>query len=165
MSDETTCVPTLYSMHRKLRRKEITHQEWWDCQKDYPIEEVEAIIKFALAAEDRLRKYKNSYGFRMKIRKYCNFHGYTDIEPYEVVKVVSAKCVEIRAMDATPIELPKQFFPGGFSGHYADNRNQKYEYKSNENNSIHRIRLGKKGWDRGQHVMSDRPHKFYDYNF
>ena len=50
-------------------------------------------------------------------KKYCNQHGYTDINPYEVIRVVSDKCLEIRSMKAekNPDYKP-DFVAGGFSG-------------------------------------------------
>ena len=83
----------------------------------------------------------------------------------EVIRVVSPKCIEVREMDHEQTVFPKQFFPGGFCGHYADNHAQDYTYSSNPTNPVNRIRLGKKGWGNGQFRMSDTPCYFYDYNF
>lgn len=50
---------------------------------------------------------------------YANHIGYSDVNPYEVVKVISEKCLEVRAMDATRAN-PKNklgFAQGGFVGH------------------------------------------------
>lgn len=116
-------------------------------------------------AETRIRNYKDSFRYRTKIRAFCNRHLYSDIEPYEVVKVISQTCVEIRRMDTEQTVFPKHFFIGGFSAHCADNYSQDYKYTSNPENGTRRIRLGKKGWDRGNHIMSETPINFYDYNF
>jgi len=58
-----------------------------------------------------------------------------------------------------------KFSPGGFVGHISGE--QRYKFTSNENNSIIRIRLGKKGWKgaSGRFVLADEPRKHYDYNF
>lgn len=95
---------------------------------------------------------------------------YSDIDPYEVVRIISPICVEIRAMKTVQIESPKDFHPGGFVGHYADNRDgQKYEYFSDPDSPVMRIRFSKRGfWASGRYgrfSMSDAPYKFYDYNF
>lgn len=104
------------------------------------------------------------------IKKYCNHCMWTDVDPYEVVRVISDECVIVRRMDTKQIEFPKQFFPGGFVGHFADNRSgQKYEYISNPGNKEIKIRYssarGCWGPKYMRFVMSDAPHKFYDYNF
>jgi hypothetical protein len=99
------------------------------------------------------------------IKKYCNEYLYSDVQPYEVVRVISPVTVEIRQMDTKQIIFPKERFVGGFIANTADNDHQKYEYISNPENPIMRLRLGKKGWGNGKFVMSDKPIKFYDYNF
>jgi len=103
-----------------------------------------------------------------EIKKYCNLIGYTDVEPYEVVKVISPITVEIRLMDTKQIKFPQAFTPGGFVGHYADNHAQEYEYTSNPENGVLRVRLCKDGYWKYKSIkfrMADAPHKFYDYNF
>lgn len=100
-----------------------------------------------------------------EIKKYCNRHGYSDIRPYEVVRVISAKCVEIRAMDYVQTVFPKEFNEAGFSFHVSDNLKQDYTYASNPENSTIRIHLSKRGWAYGQYHMNDEPVRFYDYNF
>lgn len=107
----------------------------------------------------------------MEIKKYANHCMYTDVNPYEVVRIISPICVEVRAMSTKQIEFPKVFYPGGFVGHFADNRSgQKYEYSSDPDASVFRIRWSRRNrqWQRGKHMrfaMSDTPYKFYDYNF
>lgn len=105
-----------------------------------------------------------------KIRKYCNHHMYTDVDPYEVVRVISDKCVEVRKMDTKLIQAPKDFHPGGFVGHYSDNHAQEYEYIINPDNPVTRVRWSERNrqWQKGKHTrfhMADKPWKFYDYNF
>ena len=64
--------------------------------------------------------------------KYANHHGYTDVNPYEVIKIVSAKCIEIRAMIAEKDpSVVTQFVVGGFSA-FSDNA-QKWIIESDEN--------------------------------
>jgi hypothetical protein len=107
----------------------------------------------------------------MQIKKYANHLMYSDIDPYEVIKTISPICVEVRAMKTTQISHPKEFYPGGFVGHFADNRGgQDYTYESDENGQVFRIRFSRaKGqwFDRnnGRYGMSEAPYKFYDYNF
>lgn len=107
---------------------------------------------------------------KQEIKKYANMSLWTDVEPYEVVKVVSEKCVEVRKMKAEMIQAPKDFHSGGFVGHFADNRDQKYTYSSDEDAPIVRIRWSqaKLTWrsaSGNRFSMSDEPYKLYDFNF
>lgn len=101
--------------------------------------------------------------------KYANQLGWSDINPFEVVRVVSDKCLEVREMDAERDESVKlEFIPGGFSAICLNMRDQKWDIKSNPANPLLRIRLGKKGWksaDGRRFDLGDKPVKFYDYNF
>lgn len=101
---------------------------------------------------------------------YANFRGWSDVDPYEVVRVVSDKCLEIREMDAV---LDKSWRPeriaGGFAGHCINNDEQRWVITSNPNAPVIRIRLHKDGrWyskGKSQFRLSDTPRKHYDYNF
>lgn len=120
-----------------------------------------------------LRMFKNeaSYLEKREIKPFVNRHGYSDVDPYEVIKVVSDKTVEVRKMDTVQIRVPNDFHSGGFLGHFSDNRDgQEYEYSSNEENETIRVRWSERNrrWQDGngnRFVMSDKPYKFYDYNF
>ena len=104
-------------------------------------------------------------------RKFANFHGYTDVNPFEIVNIVSEKTIEIRAMETEQTKMPSDFHPGGFHGHYADNHGgQEYTYSSNKEFSVKRIRWSeRKGTWQCKHGsryhIADAPYKFYDYNF
>lgn len=101
--------------------------------------------------------------------KYANQYGYSDVEPFEVVRVISDKTIEIRAMDAEKDDSVKlEFHVGGFSAHCSNQHQQKWFITSNPNNPVIRIRLGKKGWKDAhgrRYGLADKPCKFYDYNF
>lgn len=101
--------------------------------------------------------------------QYANQYGYSDVTPFEVVRVVSEKCLEVREMDAelAPGERP-EIIPGGFAGNCTNQRSLKYVITSNLENRTVRIRLGKQGWksaDGRKFGLSDKPVYFYDYNF
>jgi hypothetical protein len=106
-----------------------------------------------------------------KIKAYCNNHMYSDVEPYEVVKVVSHQTIEVRPMIAEKDESVKmEYIAGGFAGHCVNNHAQKWFYKSNEEAEVIRLRWSKANnqWQQGKYNrfrMSDNPYKFYDYNF
>lgn len=101
--------------------------------------------------------------------QYANRFGYSDVEPYEVIRAVSGITLEIRRMHAErDPEWKPEIIPGGFSGHCVNQSEQKWIITSDLNAPVIRIRLGKKGWkDRhgNRYDLSDRPRKFYDYNF
>lgn len=101
---------------------------------------------------------------------YLNRHLFSDICPFEVIRVISEKTVEIRAMNAVlDPEWKRDFIPGGFFGHTANNCSQRYIYSQNLEAPIVRARLTKSGiWSVGgeaRYVASDKPQRFYDFNF
>ena len=110
----------------------------------------------------------NSEGKRI-MNKYANHYGYSDVYPFEVVRVISDKTIEVREMDAERDDSVKlEWLPGGFAGHCVNQRDQKWFITSNESNPVIRLRLNKKGWQdkHGRRFgLSDKPVRFYDYNF
>jgi len=100
---------------------------------------------------------------------YANHLMYTDVDPYEVVRIISEKTIEIRAMKAKRDESVKlEFHVGGFSAHCSNQDQQKWIITSDETAPIKRIRLGKNGWKDahgGRYSLADKPCKKYDYNF
>lgn len=102
--------------------------------------------------------------------KYANQYGYSDTTPFEVIRKISDKTIEVRRMDAvrdTSVEM--KFDVGGFSAHCINQDDQKWIITSDETSPVIRIRLQKNGvWkDKGgsRYALSDKPVKFYDYNF
>ncbi len=100
---------------------------------------------------------------------FANHYGYSDVYPFEVVRVISDKTIEVREMDAERDEsVQLEWLPGGFVGHCVNQRDQKWIITSNESNPVIRVRLNKKGWQdkHGRRFgLSDKPVRFYDYNF
>ena len=99
---------------------------------------------------------------------YANQYGYSDIIPYEVVRVVSDKTLEIRALRTEALPWDRQFVFGGFLGTVVNQRDQKWSFESDPTAPVERIRLTKRGEWRTRNrrfVLSDQPVKFYDYNF
>ena len=107
---------------------------------------------------------------RREIKKYCNYHGYSDVYPYEVIRVVSDQTVELREMDAVLDPSYKQdVIPGGFAGHTLNNGGD-WIITSNETNPTVRARwsMTKNTWQTKhgfRMCMADNPRRFYDYNF
>tara|TARA_R110000764_G_scaffold102715_2_gene188279 strand:- start:93 stop:506 length:414 start_codon:yes stop_codon:yes gene_type:complete len=112
--------------------------------------------------------------------RFANQCGYSDVHPYEIVRIVSEKCIEVRAMDTSENKTVLSFIAGGFSAHCANQQAQEYEYISNPGNPVIKIRKNKDGNTRdritgepryewkgkmGRFVIAAKPHKFFDYNF
>lgn len=100
---------------------------------------------------------------------FANHIGYSDVTPYEVIRHVTDKTIEIRRMNAERNFQPN-IIPGGFSGHCTNNTESAQEWiiTPDESAPIIRIRLHKNGcwyYKGGLYQLSDTPRKFYDYNF
>lgn len=100
---------------------------------------------------------------------FANLHMHTDIEPYEVVRVISDKTIEIRRMNADKDEsVELKWAAGGFAGHCVNQRDQKWIIKSDNNSPVIRARRRVDGYFHsayGRHMLNSRPVCFYDYNF
>ncbi len=99
---------------------------------------------------------------------HANNLGWTDVNPFEIVRVVSPKTIEIRMMDSEELPWDRDFHSGGFFGHTSNQNDQKWKITSNPNNPVMKARLRKDGYfhsDHGRHSLSNEPRKFYDYNF
>jgi len=166
-----------------LTKHQHTNCITWKCSLDWTPYRIDALVfenrdeaeEFVagLPAED---KDWNSSGTHLKFDytveevdyAYANMHGWSDVHPFEIIRVVSNKTIEVRAMIA---ELDEDFkpeiIPGGFLGHCTNQDKQTYKYKSCPEGQVLRVRLGKKGWKSamGKHVLSIEPRKFHDYNF
>lgn len=101
--------------------------------------------------------------------KYANYHGFTDIVPFEVVRRVSDRTLDIREMRAEiDPGVVLEFHVGGFAAHCSNSRDQRWLITPEPSNPVVRIRLGRRGWrDRDGRYFSvgSRPIKFYDFNF
>jgi len=101
---------------------------------------------------------------------YANLHLFSDVEPYEIVRIISDKTIELRSVTATlKPDWKPDMIPGGFAAHTANNHTQEYDYKTNPDAYVFKARLRKKDGRfhsaRGRHVVSEAPCKFHDYNF
>jgi hypothetical protein len=102
--------------------------------------------------------------------QYANEYGWSDVTPYEVVRVVSDKTIEVRRMNSVRSNPENNlgFAPGGFVGHCSRQSEQEWIITSSDTATVIRIRLGKHGWkDKygNRFKLSDKPVRFYDYNF
>lgn len=132
--------------------------------------EAEAVVK-ELPVEQGSGNYVLTLVYEVVAIDYthANMHGWSDVTPFEIVRVVSPKTIEVRAMIAEQDESFKpEIIPGGFAGHCVNQGQQKWNYKSAPEGMVLRARLRKDGnfhSNYGKHVLSTEPRKFYDYNF
>lgn len=119
--------------------------------------------------EDEIRKFN----IELIEKKYANRYGWSDIEPYEVVEERTPNMYKIRWMKSVQTEESKKrlsdsFIAGGFCGHY-DNDLQEWNCTSCEDYECFTIRRHKDGnWYDIYHrkySISNKPIKFYDFNF
>jgi len=100
---------------------------------------------------------------------YANKSGYSDITPHEIIKVVSDKTMEVREMNADRDPTWEGVFHvGGFSANCSNQNEQRWFITSTPTNHVFRIRRGKGGWKDAhgnKFSLSDKPRRFYDYNF
>jgi hypothetical protein len=124
-----------------------------------------------LPVKKQMGEYTRDYQYKVVAIDYthANMHGWSDVTPFEIVRVVSPKTIEVRAMIAEQNESFKpEIIPGGFAGHCVNQGQQKWNYKSAPEGMVLRARLRKDGnfhSNFGKHVLSTEPRKFYDYNF
>lgn len=101
---------------------------------------------------------------------YANKCGYTDVDPCEVVQWRTENKVMIRHMNCERDPTWKMDFrPGGFFGHVANDRDQKWFITPNPDAPVFAIRKHKDGkwFDKhgNRYNLAKEPHKFHDYNF
>lgn len=101
--------------------------------------------------------------------KYANRYGWSDVYPFEIVKVISEQTIEVRPLEAKldPNWKP-EFVPGGFAGHCTNQSSQKWIYTSVPEAEVTRLRRHKDGlwyYKGSRFRLEKEPCKFYDYNF
>lgn len=104
------------------------------------------------------------------MKNFFNHYSYSDVTPYEVVRVISEQTVEVRRMSYELLNKEELVFNvGGFCAHSPNQNVQKYSYSSDESAPVVRVRLNNKGVWKDAHgnkfSPSDEPRRFYDYNF
>ena len=133
------------------------------------IEEAESVIEELPVRHCGTYNTKYEYSVEEVNYTHANCSGWSDMSPYEIVRVISEKTIEIRAMrsEKDPNFKP-EFVSGGFAGHCTNQNEQKWTYTSVEENDVIKARLRKDGYFYsrfGRHILDNEPVKFYDYNF
>jgi hypothetical protein len=101
---------------------------------------------------------------------YANQLGYSDITPFEVVRIVSDKCLEIRALKTVLLNNKDLVFDvGGFSAHCSNQDIQEWSYEPCKDSPVHKIRKSNRGvWKNkwgDTYAVGDKPRRRYDFNF
>ena len=102
-------------------------------------------------AIDHLLMVSNVHQWKLEERvtdyAYASEYLYSDVRAWEILRVVSDKCIEIRRMDSEHSCAHLEQVSGGFAGHVVGQRGQKVTYSSNPNNEVIRIRRRKGSHD------------------
>jgi hypothetical protein len=95
------------------------------------------------------------------IGKYINRHGYSDIDPVgKIVGIKSKTIVFVQPVVAGENKTKMEWVAGGFAGHCVNQHAQSYDFT--EEGEVFEMRLS--SGDRC-HRISEKPIKYYDYNF
>lgn len=101
------------------------------------------------------------------MKNYFNRSCGSDVTPYELVRKITEKTVEVRGMNAELVKVPEAHI-GGFCAHFV-NHQQEWKITSNPESEVIKIRKHKDGFWYSAHKSrfseSDKPIKFYDYNY
>jgi len=101
--------------------------------------------------------------------QYANLHMHSDVEPFEIIRRIGSKTIEIREMNYERVEsVELKWDVGGFAGHCINQNDQQWIITPDETAKPIRARLRKDGRYHsvyGKHIISDEPIRFYDYNF
>lgn len=113
-------------------------------------------------------------------QQFANRLGFSDVDPYEVLRVVKPGVIEIREMKCVQLHKAQDlgFQPGGFFGHCAAQDKQRWDIQPDPEAPVKVARLcnakprpggRRRGfyYDAGgnRYQLAAKPVKFYDYNF
>ena len=114
---------------------------------------------------------------------YANQYGYSDVSPFEIVRQVSERTLEVRALRTERAVWTPKVYIGGFAAHIgrgarrdrpkvnrliSNQHEQRWNVTVNPDAPVVRIRLGKRGWkdsNGNAFRLNASPVKFYDFNF
>ncbi len=99
---------------------------------------------------------------------FANRLGYSDVNPYEIVRQISERTLEVRALHAERADWTPDVHVGGFSAHISNQGDQRWTITPDVNAPVVRIRLGKRGWrdsNGNRYDLNASPVKFFDFNF
>ncbi len=103
---------------------------------------------------------------------FANNYLWTDVDPFEIVRVVSDKTIEVRKMKAERSDDWKpEMVSGGFAFHCTNNADQRKAWVVTSDADAETIRIRKQkdgSWKNpsfGRFQLAEQPVKKYDFNF
>ena len=130
--------------------------------------------------QDRFNAYAAKNGGQARVEckvvpvklGFANNYLWTDVEPFEIVRVVSDKTIEVRKMKAERAEDWKpNMVSGGFAFHCTNNADQRKAWVMTPDTDAETIRIRKQKDGRwknpsfGLFRLAEQPAKKYDFNF
>ena len=106
-----------------------------------------------------------------KVGLFINESVGSDCHPYQIVGIsdTGRTMMVKRLFCKKDPSFKPEWVAGGFAGHCTNQHDQKWFYSTkDEENSfvpVEKIWNSKKGWAKGKMRISERPVRFYDYNF
>jgi len=99
------------------------------------------------------------------IGKYINEHLWSDVNPVGVIVAVIGKTKLVcNRVVATENKTKMEFVVGGFSAHCTNQYQQEWEFE-NHDDDVFVVNYSRTNFKRMFYGISDKPRKFYDYNF
>lgn len=92
---------------------------------------------------------------------------HTDAHAYTVIRVSpSGKTITLQRAKATlDPEWKPEVIPGGFAGHTANDRTQRWTYEPDPDGAVTTARFTRSGWMRQGQRVSHGYYEYYDHNF
>ena len=130
--------------------------------------------------QDRFNAYAAKNGSRTRVEckvvpvklGFANNALYSDVEPFEIVRVVSDKTIEVRKMKAERADDWKpNMVSGGFAFHCTNNADQRKAWVMTPDTDAETVRVRKQKdgtWKNpsfGRFRLAEQPVKHYDFNF
>tara|TARA_R100001082_G_C4348960_1_gene153646 strand:- start:833 stop:1405 length:573 start_codon:yes stop_codon:yes gene_type:complete len=156
--------PTKYGFQDKAQAEELLGKEKASWEKMLAGQEQTDEIKHLRAVADwRIVEQKVNF------THVSQFIG-SDVDAYEIVKVISDKTIEIRRMETTHSCKNLEVSLGGFAGHVNNQEQQEVTYESDDQAPTFRIRRKRNSLEMwtlngSRFRLNTKPYAFYDFNF
>lgn len=98
------------------------------------------------------------------IGKYLNQYLWSDINPIgKIVGIKGKTKVLVQPIVASENKVKMEYVAGGFSAHCVNQSEQEYDYF--EQGEVYEMTLSKTKMKRSYLGISNKPYKYYDFNF
>jgi hypothetical protein len=95
----------------------------------------------------------------------ATLHYFTDAHAHTVTRITRTTITIQRDVATGDPNWVRDFSPGGFMGHTANDRERSYTYAADPNGTTRSVRLTGKGWRSLGQTVSRGRREFYDSNF